>query len=159
MKTLRTVLLTIFFMALLTVIACRSYLEEVIPVSIDKRAIEYAIVDPDDFGLITSLADAKRVKIEIVLNHRDMQISLKRLAEDDNLAHGDALGFINNPIIIGEANLDLLIGDETNPFSLTGILMMAGLGSGGLIVGKKYFESDKEKIRKHDEKVKNGSTA
>lgn len=157
MKTLKTILLTLFFTALILVISCRSYLEEAIPVSIDKRAAEYAAVDPDDFGLITSLADAKRVKTEIVLNHRDMQISLKRLAEDDNLAHSDALGFIDNTIVVGEANMDLLIGSENQPFSIMGILATLSVGGVGLGVGKKYFKSDAEKIREHNEKIKNGN--
>ena len=157
MKTLKTVLLTLFFTALILMISCRSYLDECLPVSIDKRAAEYAGADPDDFGLITSLADAKRVKVEIVLNHRDQQLSLKRQAEDDNLAHGDALGFIDNTITVGDARMDMLIGDENTPFSLVGILATLSVGGVGLGVGKKFFKSDKELQREHDEKVKNNN--
>lgn len=156
MKTLKTVLLTLFFVVLIGIISCRSYLDEVLPVSIDKRASEYAGADPDDFGAIVSLADAKRVKVEIILNHRDQQIFLKRQAEDDNLAHGDALGFIDNTITVGDARMDMLIGSEDQPFSLLGIVALLSTGGIGLGVGKKFFKSDKELIRERDEKVKNG---
>lgn len=155
MKTLKTVLLTLLFVVLIGIISCRSYLDEVMPVNIGKRAIKYAVVDPDDFGVIVSLADAKRVKVEIVLNHRDQQLSLKRQAEDDNLAHGDALGFIDNTIVVGDARMDLLIGGEDQPFSILGIMALLGTGGIGLGVGKKFFKSDKELIREREEVLKN----
>jgi len=82
---------------------------------------------------------------------------LKRQAEDDNLAHGDALGFIDNTITVGDARMDMLIGDENTPFSLVGILATLSVGGVGLGVGKKFFKSDKELQREHDEKVKNNN--
>lgn len=127
-------------MLVLGILSCRALLEEAVPVKINERAIAYAEVDPDSFGIIESLADAKRVKVEIIVNHRDMQLALDRAKEDDNLAHGDAYGFINSNIAAGEATLDLAIGSEDNPFSIMGILLSLGIGGGGLALGRKYLK-------------------
>ena len=140
MSKFKTIMLSLLLALMIGVVSCRSMLEEVFPVGINKRAVEYAKVDPDDLKPYPTLADAKRVKIEIILNHRDTQISLKRQAEDDNLSNGDALGFINQDISTGDANLDLVIGSEDNPFSIMGMLFAAGLGGGGLAVGRKYLK-------------------
>lgn len=157
MNKLKTVLLTVLCTAVIVIVSCRAMLEEIVPIRINKRAVEYANVDPNSFGVITSLADAKRVRIEIIANHRDKQLALKRWSEDDNLAHGDAYGFINNDIDRGEYALDLAIGSKDNPFSIFGILAMLGVSGGSLAIGKKYFKSDAELLREHDEKVKNGN--
>lgn len=140
MSKIKTVLLTVVCMAIVGLVSCRALLEEVVPVRINERATTYAEVDPDSFGIIESLADAKRVKVEIIVNHRDMQLALDRAKEDDNLAHGDAYGFINSNIAAGEDTLDLIIGSEDNPFSLMGLIVTLGIGGGGLALGRKYMK-------------------
>lgn len=140
MSKFKTILLSVVFVLLIAVVSCRSLLEEVMPVDINKRAVEYSKIDPEELKPYPTLADAKRVRVEIIVNHRDKQISLKRLAEDDNLANGDALGFINQNIAVGESNLGMIIGSEDNPFSIMGLLFAAGLGGGGLAVGRRYFK-------------------
>lgn len=161
MSKVKTVLLTVVCMAVLAILSCRALLEEVVPVKINERAIEYAGVDPDSFGIIESLADAKRVKVEIIINHRDVQLGLKRASEDDNLAHGDAYGFVNSNIAAGEQTLDLLIGDENSPFSIMGILFALGVGSGGLALGRSYLKRPGDYTPQEHEvevlKAKNGT--
>lgn len=139
MSTFKTVLLTIVCMVLLGLVSCRTWLEEVVPIKINERAVEYSEVDPDSFGAIESLADAKRVRIEIIVNHRDKQLALKRWSEDDNLAHADAYGFINADITAGEGTLDLAIGTTGNPLSIMGLIALISGGS-CLAIGKKYFK-------------------
>lgn len=161
MSKVKTVLLTVVCMIVLSVLSCRALLEEGVPVKINKRAIEYAEVDPNSFGTIESLADAKRVKTEIIINHRDKQLGLRREAEDDNLAHGDAYGFINSNILTGEQTLDLLIGSEDNPFSIMGLLVTLGIGGGGLALGRSYLKRPGDYTPQEHEaevlKAKNGN--
>lgn len=140
MSKFRVVMFALAMMVIIGVMSCRSLLEEVVPVTINKRAAEYAGMDKEDFGVIESLADARRVAIEIAMNHRDAQLQLKRLAEDDLINHGDAHGFISQNIAAGEQTLDLMIGSEDNPFSIMGILAYLGMGAGGLAVGRKYMK-------------------
>ena len=140
MSKFKTILLSLILALMIGIISCRSLLEEIMPVSINKRAVEYSEIDPEELKPYPTLADAKRVKIEIIVNHRDKQIFLKRKAEDDNLANSDAYGFINQDIMTGDANLDLLIGGEDNPFSIMGILFSLGVGGGGLALGRRFLK-------------------
>lgn len=160
MNKFKITLVSILFVLLITILSCRSLLEEVMPASINKRAVAYAAVDPNDLKPYPTLADAKRVKIEIIVNHRDQQIALKRAAEDDNLYHGDALGFINQDITVGDANLDLVIGSKGNPLSIMGVLFALAGGS-GLAVGRKFLRRPGDFTpEEHDrdvEKAKNGN--
>lgn len=161
MGKLKTVLLTIGCIIVLAILSCRTFLEEIVPVDINDRAIKYAKVDPESFGIIESLADAKRVKVEVVINHRNIQLGLKRASEDDNLAHGDAYGFINNNITAGEQTLDLIIGSGDNPFSIMGLLFSLGIGGGSLAIGRKYLKRPGDFTPQEHEaevlKVKNGN--
>jgi hypothetical protein len=140
MSKFKTVLLSLVLVLTIGLMSCRSLLEEFMPVNINKRAVEYSEIDPEELKPYPTLADAKRVKIEIIVNHRDKQISLKRQAEDDNLAHSDAYGFINQDIMAGDANLDLLIGSKGNPFSVMGMLFSLGVGGGGLALGRRFLK-------------------
>lgn len=161
MGKVKMVLLTVVCIMILALVSCHSYLEEFIPVNIDDRAVAYAEVDPDSFGKIESLADAKRVKIEIIVNHRDKQLFLKRASEDDNLAHGDAYGFITTNIVAGEQTLDLVIGSEDNPISIMGLLATISIGGGGLALGRRYLKRPGDYTPQEHEaevfKAKNGN--
>lgn len=161
MGKFKTILLIVVCITLLAIVSCRALLEEFVPVKINKRAVEYSKVDPNSFGIIESLADAKRVRVEIIINHRDMQLGLKRASEDDNLAHGDAYGFVNSDIGKGEATLDLIIGDENNPISIMGLIVALGLGGGGLALGRSYLKRPGDYTPQEHEvevlKAKNGT--
>ncbi len=160
MSKFKTILLSLVLALMIGIVSCRSLLEEIMPASVDKRAAKYANVNPEELEPYPTLADAKRIKVEIILNHRDQQLALKRASEDDNLNHGDALGFINQSIIVSDANLDLLIGSEDNPFSIMGILFSLGVGGGGLALGRRFLRRPGDFTpEEHDrdvEKAKNG---
>lgn len=163
MSKFKVTLVGLLLALMIGIMSCRSLLEEVMPVSINKRAVEYSEVDPEELKPYPSLADAKRIKVEIIVNHRDKQIALKRAAEDDNLEHSDAFGFINNDIAIGEANLDLVIGSEDNSFSIMGILFSLGVGGGGLALGRRFLKRPGDFTPQEHEaeilKVQNGNNA
>lgn len=141
----------------LVLISCRSVLDGITPANINDRSLDYAEVDLNSLGLIPSLADAKRVRTEIVIGHRDVQLDLKRLAQDDKLYYQDALGFIDASIAESQYVQDIVIGSEDQPFSLLGIL--AGL-TGGAAIGKamkRKGDYSPEEVEVEIAKAKNGS--
>lgn len=139
-KNWKEYLVVIISLLCLAIIGCGSFIEGITPCPIPDRSIRYAGVDPNDIGF-QSLTDAKEVRNAIIIKHRTVQIDLRRLAEDDKYASQDAKGFLDANIEAAEAWLDLVIGDEGQPFSILGII--AGLGFGG-VAGKELFKRRKD---------------
>jgi len=135
MKKLKSVLIILLCMVVLAVIGCRSLMDELTPIKIDERAMEYAGVEKESLGFI-SLADAEYLRTEIIIKHRDGQLNLKRIAQDDKIKYQDALGFIDANIDEARVLQGILVGNEDNPYSLLGLL--APMGIAGL-VGRQYF--------------------
>lgn len=136
MKKLKSVLIIVLCMAVLAVIGCRSLMDEFTPGKIDARSAEYAGIEKESLGFI-SLADMEYVKREIIIKHRDGQINLKRIAQDDKLKYQDAYGFISTNIEEVRAFQGIIIGSEDNPVSLLG--MLVPLGAAGLF-GKQFLK-------------------
>lgn len=139
---MKNAVITIVCVLLLAVVGC-ALIDEVVPAKVHKRSSDYAQVEPEvSEGLLgyDSLAGAKRVKTEIVVNHRDTQIALRRAIEDDNLAYKDAEGFIDATIAQGEYLRDLVVGSEDNPFSVLGLIASLGFGGAGVAIGRKYLK-------------------
>ncbi len=125
MKNWRAVASVIVGLICLCVISCRSMLDRVTPSDIPAQSLAYVEKKPAD--VIPTLNTAKEVRTEIIVKHRNKQIDLKRLAEDDKLAYTDALGFIKASIAESTAMQELLIGSETQPLSILGLLAGAGI--------------------------------
>lgn len=136
MKRLKDITLIVVAIMLLGIIGCRSLLDEITPAAVNDRIIDYAGMEPDDIGFPT-LADVKRIKTEVIINHRDNQIDLKRFAEDDKLGYQDALAFIDASIAESEYIQTLMIGDETQPISILGLLAPLGIGTA---LGRRFFK-------------------
>lgn len=134
MKKLTNVLLIMAAIVILGIIGCRSLLDEVTPAAVNQRILDYSGVE--DVGFPT-LADVKRIKTEVVINHRDIQINLKRLAEDDVLAHKDALAFIDASIMESTYIQSLMVGSEAQPISILGLLAPLGIGTA---LGRKFLK-------------------
>ena len=117
----------------LALISCRSMMDRVTPCTQTEQSYEYVYGSLDGFKEIDSLHNMKKLHNEIVIDHRTSQINLKRLAEDDELAYSDAIGFIDANIKEAEYLQGVIVGSEDQPFSLLGIL--AGL-SGGTAIGR-----------------------
>jgi hypothetical protein len=117
---------------MLAVIGCDSAMDRLIPASVHPRACEYVGMEWKD---IYSLYDLKVIADEVVIQHREAQIDLKRLSEDDKYAYQDATGFISQSISEAEAFKEAIVGDDSNPLSMSGLLFML---TGGL-VGRSFF--------------------
>jgi hypothetical protein len=114
------------------VVGCASIVDRLTPAYVEPQAAEYVDQEPQD---IYSLHDVKIIQTDTTIKHRNTQLDLKRLAEDDTYAYQDALSFIDTAIAEAEAFQQKVLGDDNNPLSVSGLLFML---TGGL-VGKSFF--------------------
>jgi len=117
----------------LALISCRSMMDRVTPCTQTEQSYEYVYGSLDGFKEIDSLHNVKKLHNEIVIKYRTSQINFLRLAEDDELAHDDAIGFIKANIKEAEYFQGIIVGSEDQPLSLIGIL--AGF-TGGAAIGR-----------------------
>jgi len=113
------------------IIGCNSMIDRITPAEMPKRTAEYVGMDPNIE--VVSLRDAKIIKDDVLILHRNAQLSLLRFAQDDELAYKDALAFIEMSIEEAQGLQDIVVGTSEQPFSVLGIL--AGL-TGGAAIGK-----------------------
>jgi len=135
-KKIKDILLIIVSIVMLGILGCSSLLDEVTPAVVGDRSLDYAEKARTEIGFPT-LADVRRIKTDIIINHRDKQIDLKRVAEDDTRAYGDALQFINASIAEAQYVQNLVVGSEGNPISILGLLAPLGIGAA---LGRRYFK-------------------
>lgn len=121
---------------IVAVLGCQSLIDRITPTQIPAEARAYADVN-DSWP---TLYDAVRIKHKIIINHRTKQIDLLRMARDDKLAYQDAIDILQPYIDEGQAFQDLMIGSEDKPYSILGLLAAAGIGLGGLQIGRKKFK-------------------
>lgn len=117
----------------LALISCRSMMDRVTPATVTEQSYKYVKGSLDGFKEIDSLHNVKKLHNEIVIKYRTAQINFLRLAEDDKLAHDDAVGFIDANIKEAEYFQGIIVGSEDQPLSLIGIL--AGF-TGGAAIGR-----------------------
>lgn len=133
MKNKLNWLLTLICIVSLAVISCRSMMDRVTPCTVTEQSYEYVHETLDGFVEIDSLFNVKKLHNEIVIKYRTAQINFLRMAEDDKLAHADAIGFIDANIKEAEHLQGIIVGSADQPLSLIGIL--AGF-SGGAAIGR-----------------------
>ena len=133
MKDKKNLLLVVACVICLAIISCRSMMDRVTPCTQTEQSYEYIHGSLDGFKEIDSLHNVKKLRNEIIIKHRTEQIGYLRAAEDDNNAHGDAIGFITGNIKEAEYLQGVVVGSEDQPFSLLGIL--CGF-TGGAAIGR-----------------------
>lgn len=116
----------------LAVVGCSSIVDRVIPTDVNPRSASYAGYADKD---LYSLYDAKVIKDEIAIVHRDTQMELLRQTEDDVFAFQTARSFIEAAIEASEDFKEKVIGNDANPLSVSGFLFAL---TGGLI-GRSFF--------------------
>lgn len=139
MQKFKTTVVAVLLTAVIGLLGCRSLIDSATPVDIDRRAKDYSQVDPNFIGDWESLNDAKEVRTEIIIKHRDKQIDLKRLAQDDSTLYKDAIGFIDGNIAEAVELQGLVIGSPESPFSIMGMLAPLGIGAiaGSVLIKRK----------------------
>ena len=133
MKDKGNIALIIVFILCVAIIGCRSVLDRVTPCEVPEQAYEYAHGTLDGHKEIDSLYNAKKLRLKMIIQHRTDLIGLKRAIEDEDYAHDDAIGLINNQIEESQNLQDVVVGGPDTEFSLIGIL--AGF-TGGAAIGK-----------------------
>jgi len=141
MKRFYDVLLVIVAIVIIGVLGCNTLVDKLTPADINKRAVDYAKIDVSG-ELYPNLLEARRIKDEVILKHRDAQLDLKRLAEDDQITYADALAFMNNSINDAENLQALFIGDESQPLSILGLLAPLGVGT---LLGQRFLKRPGDK--------------
>lgn len=141
------------------ILGCNEMLDRFTPATIAKISADYSEIKvPVILEDVGTLRDAKKVKNNIIIKHRTEQLDLLRLAQDDELAFKDAIGFIETSISAAQALQDLVVGSEGQPFSILGIL--AGV-TGGAAVGKalkRKGDFSPAEVAEEVAKAKNGNT-
>jgi len=133
---MRTKLLSYIMLALgllcMAALGCRTLVDSLTPVMVPKQALQY-IGRSDGW---TSLRDARDIRVDILITHRDRQLELIRDVEDDRYAYEDALQLVEYNIREAEELQALVIGSSEQPFSILGILAGAfpGLAIGSLLL-------------------------
>jgi hypothetical protein len=107
-------------------------MDKVTPCDIPDATARYAERDPNQD--VTSLYQAKEIRSGIITKHRDTQVSLRREAEDDKAQFDDAVAVIDPAIQQADQLQAVVVGDETHPMSILGLL--AGLAGGGFLGGR-----------------------
>ena len=136
-RSIKVAIVTLCLIAIVGMLGCRSFIDEITPVKIDKRAKTYSKVTDEQIGKWRSLNDAVEVRKEIIINHRTEQINLRRLAQDDKTSYKDALGFIDANIQDSVDLQGLVVGSPDNPFSILGMLAPFVVGA---IAGSVYIK-------------------
>jgi len=135
MKDWKNYVLLLCALVFVALVSCGSLVDRVTPVEKPKRSAIYVGEDPNQGWF--SQWDAKEMRSDIIIQHRDINLWLLRRAEDDKYAYEDAVGFITVSIKEGKDLQDIVIGDETHPVSIFGIL---GPLAGGALIGKEVFK-------------------
>jgi hypothetical protein len=127
----KNIILVLVCAAAFAVIGCRGLVDRITPAELPPRVSDYLCIEnPPE---IVSLHDAKRIKDDVVVEHRTTQTDLMRAAEDDETYYQDAIAFIQQSIVEAQEFQDLVVGSEDQPFSVLGVL--AGL-TGGAAIGR-----------------------
>jgi hypothetical protein len=149
MKKVVNSLIILTCIAFLAVMGCATLMDRLTPTMVNPKAPEYVGQDPQD---IYSLYELKIMQDNIAIQHRDRQLELLRLAEDDTNGFKDARGFIEPAVAEANALQEKIIGSDANPLSLSGFLFAL---TGGLI-GRSFFRRPGDLTK--EEAVAKGAT-
>ena len=139
MKDWKNYVLALIVLISVALLGCSTLVDALTPVRIPQRTAEY-LQDPNSAGL-SSLLTAKELRVDTIIRHRDINIQLIRLAQDDEYAYEDALGLLTINIDESERMQEIIIGDAEHPFSIIGML---GPTAGGILAGKELFKRKKD---------------
>ena len=135
MKNKASILLVTACLLCIAVISCRSMIDRVTPCEVPEQAYEYVNGSLDGYKELDSLYNVRKLRLNMIIQHRTDLISLKRAIEDEGYGYDDAVGLIDNQIEESQEFQDLVVGGPNTDFSLIGIL--AGF-TGGAAIGKAF---------------------
>jgi len=116
----------------LATISCNSVIDSITPVKVPNASLQYLNIELDGW---MNLVEARELRDEIIIRHRNNQRDYLRTAEDDKMYFNDAM-IIQENIKQTEEWQAMIIGDESHPFSILGIMagLFPGLAVGGVFI-------------------------
>jgi len=148
-KLLNTLMILVCVVGI-AVTGCDSLINRMIPIDVSPHTTAYAGADPDH---IYNLYEAKRLMDDVLILHRENLLELGRGIEDENNAHKDARDFLDASIAESEAFKEIVVGNDNNPLSVSGLLFML---TGGL-VGRSFFKRPGDKDPTEVAQIKTGT--
>jgi hypothetical protein len=111
----------------LAMIGCESVIDSITPCVVPRLAARYVDEEPATLFGIVQLSKAKEIREDMKVKHRDEQERALRAMKDDTYYYQVASGLFDIAIAQSQSVQDVLIGDESNPFSVAGLLSIGGL--------------------------------
>ncbi|MCK5608341.1 hypothetical protein KAR91_41045 [Candidatus Pacearchaeota archaeon] len=139
MKNKTNWLLGVVCIICLAFISCQSVMDRVTPCEVSEQTYEYVTGSLDGYKEVTSLYDVKKLRDEMIIQHRTSLVDLVRMIEDEDYAYGDAESVMND-IKASQEFQALVIGGPEQDFSLLGIL--AGFTGGAAIFNRLKRKGD-----------------
>ena len=133
MKDKKNIILILVCLLCVAVISCRSMIDRFTPCEVPEQTYGYIYGSLDGYKEVDSLFNVRKMRLEMIIQHRTDLIGLKRAIEDEGYGYNDAIGLVNNQIEESQSFQDLVVGGPDTDFSLIGIL--AGF-TGGAAIGK-----------------------
>jgi len=142
---LGTPMLLLVALACLAIIGCTGPLaDNFTPAPITKHVLEYTETDPCDIPLwmnYTTLKVLKDQEVSARVKHREEQINLRRLAQDDKRQYTDVINYTTPNIEAVEQIQGTILGATEGAASGLpggGLLMLALGAAGGGAAGRRY---------------------
>lgn len=114
-------------------LGCNTAIDRITPAPVDKLVTDYVGEEVPTFLGFTSLYYVNHLKLRINIKHQLQQLKAYRMIEDDKLRHSFAKAYNDAAQVEGQTIQDIVVGDETNPFSVAGLLATA---APGLLIGR-----------------------
>ncbi len=122
MKNKTNLLLVVACVICLAVISCQSVMDRATPCEVSEQTYKYVTGSMDGYKEVTSLYDVKKLRDEMIIQHRTSLVDLMRMIEDEDYAYGDAKDSVVAEIKAAQELQELVIGGPDQDFSLLGII-------------------------------------
>ena len=140
MKNKMNVFLILICLLCVAVISCRSMIDRFTPCEVPEQAYEYVNGSMDGYAELDSLYNVRKMRLEMIIQHRTDLIGLRRAIEDEGYASDDAIGLIDDEIKESQELQNFVVGGAGTDFSLMGIL--AGFTGGSAIFNMRKRKGD-----------------
>jgi hypothetical protein len=116
-----------------SLLGCNTLLDHITPAPVDPLVTEYLDVNVPQIWGFTSLYYTRHLGLRIDLQHQIRSLRLIREIEDEDLRHAYAKAYNDAANSEGQTIQDIVVGSESNPFSVAGLLATA---APGLLIGR-----------------------
>ncbi len=135
-------------LAVLGLVGCSSLVESVVPARVSLKALSYVGADANEYSPMLpyfSLTDAKELKRDVLITHRDIQFDYKTAIQKDKYAKSDSLKSVEQNIAESTQLLDTVMSGTQYLPGAPGLALAAlGLTGGGMLIKRPGDKSKTE---------------